>query len=120
MGGGRGSRTHYLGGGAREKIHKVWYYCGALRSLKSLQDAANTAGPAAAASYSLIGAVVLLGGLGYGLDRWLGTSPWCVLGGLLVGLVVGFYELVMATRVTPPRNDQVDEGQRPGQSGPGA
>jgi len=72
-----------------------------LRPLKSLQDAANRAGPAAAASYSLIGAVVLLGGIGYGLDRWLGTAPWCLLGGSVLGMVVGFYELVMSTRVPP-------------------
>ena len=33
---------------------------------------------------------------GYVMDRWLGTSPWFLLGGLLVGLVVGFYELAKA------------------------
>ncbi len=71
-----------------------------MRPLKSTQDAANRAGPAAAAAYSLVGAVVLLGGIGYGLDAWLGSSPWCLLGGLLLGIAVGFYELVMMTRTT--------------------
>jgi F0F1-type ATP synthase assembly protein I len=94
----------------------VWYYCLALRSLKSLQDAANQAGPAAAASYSLIGAVVLLGGAGYGLDRWLGTSPWCVLGGLILGLVVGFYELVKVAGVRPPDDDDRSGRDAPGPS----
>ena len=51
------------------------------------------AGPAAAASYTLIGALLLLGGIGYALDRWRGTSPWFLLGGLLLGIIVGFYEL---------------------------
>jgi F0F1-type ATP synthase assembly protein I len=51
------------------------------------------AGPAAAAGYTLIGALLLLGGIGYALDRWLGTSPWCLFGGLLLGIIVGFYEL---------------------------
>ena len=32
-------------------------------------------------------------GVGYALDRWLGTSPWFLLGGLIAGLVVGFYGL---------------------------
>jgi F0F1-type ATP synthase assembly protein I len=105
--------------GDREKLHKVWYYCGALRSLKSLQDAANQAGPAAAASYSLIGAVVLLGGAGYGLDRWLGTSPWCVLGGLLLGLVVGFYGLVQVTSRRPPVDDDRNGPDETGSSGRG-
>ena len=50
-------------------------------------------GPAAAVGYTMIGAIVLLGGGGYALDAWLGTSPWFLLGGLMLGLVVGFYEL---------------------------
>jgi ATP synthase protein I len=47
----------------------------------------------AAASYTLIGAIMLLGALGYAADSWLGTSPWLLLLGLLLGIVVGFYEL---------------------------
>jgi F0F1-type ATP synthase assembly protein I len=67
------------------------------RSLKSLQESANRAGPAAAASYTLIGAIVLLGGIGYALDVWLGSAPWCLMGGLLLGMAVGLYELVRST-----------------------
>ncbi len=62
-------------------------------SLRNLQDNIRRAGPAATASYSLIGAVLLLGGGGRLLDRWQGTEPWGLLAGLLAGLVVGFYEL---------------------------
>ena len=62
-------------------------------SAKSLQENAEQAGPAAGASYTLIGAIILLGGIGYALDRWLITSPWFLLGGLLLGLIVGFWEL---------------------------
>jgi len=65
------------------------------RSLKNLQDNIRRSGPAAAAGYTLIGAILLLGGIGYALDAWLGTSPWCLLAGLLAGIVVGFYELAM-------------------------
>ena len=36
----------------------------------------------------------MLGGLGYAVDRWRGTAPWGAFGGLVLGLVVGFYELV--------------------------
>jgi F0F1-type ATP synthase assembly protein I len=50
--------------------------------------------PAAAASYSLIGAIILLGALGYLADRWLDTAPWLLLLGLFLGIIVGFYELV--------------------------
>jgi F0F1-type ATP synthase assembly protein I len=63
------------------------------KSAKSLQDNATQSGPAASASYTLIGAIILLGGIGYGVDAWLGTAPWGLLIGLLAGIVIGFYEL---------------------------
>ena len=63
------------------------------RSLKFLQENLRRAGPAAAAGYTLLGAIALLGGIGYALDRWRGTSPWFLLAGLLLGIVVGFFEL---------------------------
>jgi len=66
------------------------------RSFKHLQDNVRRSGPAAAASYSLIGAIILFGGIGYAVDEWQGTAPWCLLGGLLLGLTVGFYDLAKA------------------------
>jgi F0F1-type ATP synthase assembly protein I len=63
------------------------------RSLRSFQRNVSRSGAAAGASYTLIGAILLLGGLGYVTDLWRGTSPWFLLGGLLLGIVVGFYEL---------------------------
>jgi F0F1-type ATP synthase assembly protein I len=63
-------------------------------STRVLQENVERAGPAAGASYTLIGSIVLLGAAGYALDRWQGTAPWFAVGGLLLGIVVGFYELV--------------------------
>ncbi len=63
------------------------------RSTRSFQERAEQAGPAAGASYTLIGAILVLGGLGYAIDRWLGTPPWFLVGGLLLGIVVGMWEL---------------------------
>jgi F0F1-type ATP synthase assembly protein I len=63
------------------------------RATKSLQENAESAGSAAAASYTLIGAIIVLGAIGLALDRWRGTSPWFLLGGLALGLIVGFFEL---------------------------
>ena len=40
------------------------------RSAQSFQDNVRRAGPAAGASYTLIGAIILLGGIGYGVDQW--------------------------------------------------
>jgi F0F1-type ATP synthase assembly protein I len=64
------------------------------RSAKSLQENVTRAAPAAAAGYTLVGAIILLGGIGYALDYWQGTGPWGLLIGLAAGIVVGFYELV--------------------------
>ena len=58
-----------------------------------MQTSISSFGPAAAVSYTLIGSIILLGGIGYAIDEWLGASPWCLFGGLLLGFIVGFYEL---------------------------
>ena len=63
------------------------------RSTEALQHTAEQAGPSAGAGYTLIGAIMLLGLIGYGIDRWAGTAPWFLVGGLLLGIVVGMYEL---------------------------
>ncbi len=64
------------------------------RSTRALQHQAEQAGPAAGAGYTLIGAIILLGGIGYAVDYWRGgSSHWFLLGGLLLGIIVGMYEL---------------------------
>jgi ATP synthase protein I len=64
-----------------------------LEPAKQLQAGFQNAGPVAAAGYTLIGAILLLGGAGYAADRWLGTDPWLLIIGLFAGITVGFYEL---------------------------
>ena len=68
------------------------------RATEALQDNVARSGRAAGASYTLVGGIIVLGGLGYLLDGWLGTRPWLLVGGLLMGIVVGFYEIVKATK----------------------
>lgn len=63
---------------------------------KSMQENLDRSEPVIFASYGIVGAVLLLGGAGYLVDRWLGTSPWFLLAGLSVGLCVAFYALVKA------------------------
>ena len=63
------------------------------RSLDAFQETMRKSGPAAMGSYSLIGAILLLGGIGYAVDNWRGSSPWGLLVGLVFGVIVGFYEL---------------------------
>ena len=72
------------------------------RSMRAFQDNVQRSGPAAAAAYTLTGGILVLGGLGYAADRWLGTSPWFMVAGLVLGIVVGFYALIMSTRPGQP------------------
>jgi len=55
-------------------------------SRKSLQKAIG-------ASYSVLGALALFGFGGYWLDRYLGNENFWLIIGLLLGVVVGLYEL---------------------------
>jgi F0F1-type ATP synthase assembly protein I len=64
------------------------------RSAKSLQDNVTRSGPVMAASYTLVGSILVLGAIGYAVDRWQGTAPWFLMAGLILGIVVGFYELI--------------------------
>ena len=63
------------------------------RSVQVLQRTVNRAGPAMAASYGLIGAILVCGGAGYALDAWSGRQPVFLVSGLLLGIVMGLYQL---------------------------
>jgi len=51
-----------------------------------------------AVAYGLIGSILIFGGLGYALDRWLESSPWALAIGLLLGLGIGFANLALSLR----------------------
>jgi F0F1-type ATP synthase assembly protein I len=63
------------------------------RQIRAFQERSAQAAPAATASYSLIGSIGLLGGIGYALDAWLDTAPACLLTGLLLGVFTGLFLL---------------------------
>ena len=65
------------------------------RYSKAFQESMTKSGPVAGAGYTLLGAIIMLGLIGYWIDRWLGFSPWFLLGGLLLGIIIGFYNLAM-------------------------
>jgi F0F1-type ATP synthase assembly protein I len=47
-----------------------------------------------AAVFSFVLSTVSCLGVGWALDRWLGTGPWLVVTGILLGAGVGFYQFV--------------------------
>ena len=67
-------------------------------AVEAMQGNLDRGEPVIWASYGLIGAIMLLGGAGLAADRYLGTGHWCLIGGLVAGLCVGFYQLARVIR----------------------
>ncbi len=57
------------------------------------QETTRKSGMAYAAGLTLFFSVVSFMGLGWLLDRWLGTS-WLLIAGIVLGACVGFYEFI--------------------------
>ena len=74
----------------------------------------------------LAGATAGLALVGYWIDRRFGTQPWGILGGVVIGLVGGLYNLVreslQAVREAKTEDDQLasgDDNDPEGRSGNG-
>jgi ATP synthase protein I len=61
------------------------------------EETNRKSGIAYAAALTLFASVVTLCGIGWLLDRWLGTKPWLMVAGLVLGAVVGFYQFIRLT-----------------------
>ena len=61
------------------------------------QDENQKSGLAYGAGLSFFFAVAGFCGLGWLLDRWLGTSPWLMVAGVVLGAVAGFYQFIRLT-----------------------
>ena len=57
-------------------------------------------GLAYAAAITLVASVVTFCGLGYFLDRWLGTDPWLLIAGIVLGSAAGLYQFVRLSSKT--------------------
>jgi ATP synthase protein I len=62
------------------------------------QSAWKALGELSAVGLTLVVATVLGLAGGYYLDRWLGTSPWLTLIGLLLGIAAGFVNLFRSVK----------------------
>jgi ATP synthase protein I len=58
------------------------------------EETSRKSGIAYAAAIALFAAVAVFSGLGWLLDRWLGTAPWFLAGGVVVGAAAGFFEFI--------------------------
>ena len=61
------------------------------------EETNRKSGIAYAAAFALFASVATLAGIGWALDRWFGTSPWLLVGGVVLGAAAGFYEFARLT-----------------------
>jgi ATP synthase protein I len=61
------------------------------------EETNRKSGIAYAAALTLFASVVTFCGAGWLLDRWLGTKPWLLVIGIVIGAAAGFYEFVRLT-----------------------
>ncbi|MDT5062217.1 MAG: synthase protein [Acidobacteriota bacterium] len=65
------------------------------------KDVARKSGLVYAAVFSFVLSTVTFLGIGWALDHWLGTGPWLVVTGILLGAGVGFYQFIrLLTRIS--------------------
>jgi ATP synthase protein I len=61
------------------------------------EEANRKSGIAYAAALTLFASVISLCGAGWLLDHWLGTKPWLMVIGIVLGAAAGFYEFIRLT-----------------------
>ena len=64
------------------------------------QEENRKSGFSYAAALTLVASVVSFCGLGWLLDRWLGTEPWLLIVGIVLGSAAGLYEFVRLSSKT--------------------
>ncbi|HEX3279680.1 MAG TPA: AtpZ/AtpI family protein [Pyrinomonadaceae bacterium] len=60
-------------------------------------ETTRKSGLAYAAAFTLFACVASLTVVGWLADRWLGTKPWLLVAGVVLGAIAGFYQFVRLT-----------------------
>ena len=64
---------------------------------RETEETNRKSGIAYGAALALFSSVVAFCGVGWLLDRWLGTKPWLLVLGIVLGAVAGFYQFIRLT-----------------------
>ncbi len=62
-----------------------------------IEETNRKSGIAYGAALMLFSSVVTFCGVGWLLDRWLGTKPWLLVTGIVLGSIAGFYQFIRLT-----------------------
>ena len=71
-----------------------------VKNFKSFQNIVKQSGPAAAASYGLIASILIFTYFGWVIDRKIDSSPFAIIIGMLLGMIIGFYHLIKLVNKT--------------------
>lgn len=74
-----------------ERDKKEGYYQPAKNDAESVETQ-RKGNMAIGAIYALMGSIIGFIIAGYFLDRFLQTSPWFIVGGIILGTIIGFYQ----------------------------
>ena len=61
------------------------------------EETNRKSGLAYGAALMLFSSVISFCGVGWLLDRWLGTKPWWLVTGIVLGAIAGFYQFIRLT-----------------------
>ena len=64
------------------------------------QETNRKSGLAYAAGLNLFASVVAFSGVGWLVDRWLGTKPWFLAAGVVLGSIIGLYQFIRLSSKT--------------------
>ena len=85
---------------SKKKKDKGKVQIGVVENFKYFQNIAKQSGPAAAASYGLIASILIFTYFGWIIDRKIDSSPFAILIGMLLGMIIGFYHLIKVVSKT--------------------
>lgn len=61
---------------------------------ESEAESIRKSGLAYGAVIALVGSILIFLGVGWALDKYFNTAPWCLVGGIILGAVIGFYQFI--------------------------
>ena len=64
---------------------------------ESEAESNRKSGLAYGAVTALIASILIFMGIGWAIDKYLNTSPWGIVVGIILGAIVGFYQFVRLT-----------------------
>lgn len=81
-------------------------------SKENKQGLFDSLGRASVMGLHLVSVIIVGCLLGYWLDKWLGTYPWCAGVGLIVGVGAGFRNIWLDARILLRQGEQDDAGKK--------